>query len=98
MDLLDFPDAGGWQSWLDAHHTVRADAWLRITRRHAPNPGITIAEALDAALCYGWIDGQRKSHDDVSFLQRYRDAGQCCGLQVGGEGSRWEGRRVRAVS
>ncbi len=71
MDLLDFPDAAGWESWLEANHQERAEAWLRIAKRHSGIATITIAEALDVALCYGWIDGQRKSYDDASFLQRY---------------------------
>jgi uncharacterized protein YdeI (YjbR/CyaY-like superfamily) len=71
VDLLDFPDASGWESWLAAQHEVRAEAWLRIAKRHSGIATVTIAEALDVALCYGWIDGQRKAHDDVSFLQRY---------------------------
>jgi uncharacterized protein YdeI (YjbR/CyaY-like superfamily) len=71
MDVLDFPDAAGWESWLAAHHGARAEAWLRIAKRHSGIATITITEALDVALCYGWIDGHRKSHDDVSFLQRY---------------------------
>lgn len=71
MDVLDFADAAGWEAWLEAHHEVAADAWLRIAKRHSGIATITIAEALDVALCFGWIDGQRKAHDDVSFLQRY---------------------------
>ena len=71
MDVLEFPDAAGWESWLEAQHELRAEAWLRIAKRHSGIALVTIAEALDVALCYGWIDGQRKAHDDVSFLQRY---------------------------
>lgn len=71
MDVLDFLDATGWESWLAAQHDVRAEAWLRIAKRHSGIALVTIAEALDVALCYGWIDGQRRAHDDVSFLQRY---------------------------
>ena len=71
MDVLDFPDVARWESWLDAQHDVQAEAWLRIAKRHSGIETITIAEALDVALCYGWIDGQRRAHDDVSFLQRY---------------------------
>ncbi len=71
MDVLDFPDAAGWDAWLAAQHGVRAEAWLRIAKRHSGIATITIAEALDVALCHGWIDGQRKALDDVSFLQRY---------------------------
>jgi uncharacterized protein YdeI (YjbR/CyaY-like superfamily) len=71
VDVLDFPDAAAWESWLAAHHGIRAEAWLRIAKRHSGIATITIADALDVALCYGWIDGQRKAHDEVSFLQRY---------------------------
>ena len=71
MDLLDLTHAAGWESWLAAEHPVRAEAWLRIAKRHSGIMSVTPAEALDVALCYGWIDGQRKSLDDVSFLQRY---------------------------
>jgi uncharacterized protein YdeI (YjbR/CyaY-like superfamily) len=71
VDVLDFPDAARWESWLAAEHGVRTDVWLRIAKRHSGIAVISLAEALDVALCYGWIDGQRKAHDDVSFLQRY---------------------------
>jgi uncharacterized protein YdeI (YjbR/CyaY-like superfamily) len=71
VEVLDFPDATRWESWLAAQHGARAEAWLRIAKRNSGIATITIAEALDVALCYGWIDGQRRAHDDVSFLQRY---------------------------
>lgn len=71
MDVLDFPDAARWESWLAAQHGVRAEAWLRIAKRHSGIASVTPPEALDVALCYGWIDGQRRAHDDVSFLQRF---------------------------
>jgi uncharacterized protein YdeI (YjbR/CyaY-like superfamily) len=71
VDVLDFPDAARWESWLDAQHEEQADAWLRIAKRHSGLATIGISEALDVALCFGWIDGQRKGLDDVSFLQRY---------------------------
>ncbi|GAB3955169.1 YdeI/OmpD-associated family protein [Micromonospora vulcania] len=71
MEVLDFPDAAAWESWLVAQHEVRGEAWLRIAKRHSGISSISIADALDVALCYGWIDGQRKGLDDVSFLQRY---------------------------
>ena len=71
MDVLDFPDAARWESWLAEQHDVHAEAWLRIGKAHSGIASITITEALDVALCYGWIDGQRKALDEVSFLQRY---------------------------
>jgi uncharacterized protein YdeI (YjbR/CyaY-like superfamily) len=71
VDVLDFPDVAAWESWLEAQDGEQSEAWLRIAKRHSGISTITIADALDVALCFGWIDGQRKSHDDVSFLQRY---------------------------
>jgi uncharacterized protein YdeI (YjbR/CyaY-like superfamily) len=70
-DVLEFVDVTEWESWLEVHHQQETGAWLRIAKRQAKVPGISIEEALDGALCFGWIDGQRRSNDDVSFLQRY---------------------------
>jgi uncharacterized protein YdeI (YjbR/CyaY-like superfamily) len=71
VDALDFSDVTGWESWLQAQHGHQSGAWLRIAKRHSGLATITITQALDVALCFGWIDGQRKAHDDVSFLQRF---------------------------
>ena len=71
MDMLDLPDGVQWETWLSEHHGVRTEAWLRIAKRHSGVASLTVAEALDVALCYGWIDGQRQSYDEVSYLQRY---------------------------
>ena len=68
--ILGFPDAERWESWLAAQHGEQSEAWLRIAKRHSAIASVTTAEALDVALCYGWIDGQRRSFDDISFLQR----------------------------
>lgn len=58
------------ETWLSEHHQSKG-AWLRIFKKSADRKGITIKEALDVALCYGWIDGQRKKHDAQSYLQKY---------------------------
>jgi len=71
MDVLEFTGSAEWESWLEAHHATRAEAWLRIGKAHSGLALIPIVDALDVALCFGWIDGQRKGHDDVSYLQRY---------------------------
>jgi uncharacterized protein YdeI (YjbR/CyaY-like superfamily) len=70
-ERLDLPDAAEWEAWLAAEHGTRGEVWLRIAKRHSGVTSVTSAEALEVALCYGWIDGQRKSYDEVSFLQRY---------------------------
>jgi uncharacterized protein YdeI (YjbR/CyaY-like superfamily) len=74
VGVLDLPDAARWEAWLAAEHEVRAEAWLRIARAHSGIVSVTPAEALDVALCFGWIDGLRRACDDVSLLQRYSRA------------------------
>ena len=71
MDVLDFPDADAWSSWLEENQGDHAEAWLRIAKKNSGLNTIEISDALDVALCHGWIDGQRKGNDEVSFLQRY---------------------------
>ena len=69
--LLDLPDGAAWEAWLEEHHATAPEAWLRIAKKGSGLASLSIGEALDGALCFGWIDGQRKGLDDVSFLQRY---------------------------
>ncbi|PYI38083.1 OmdA domain containing protein [Arthrobacter psychrolactophilus] len=71
MEILEFTDAAGWADWLTDHHDQQAEAWVRIGKSHAEMHLPTIAETGELALCFGWIDGQRKSYDAVSFIQRY---------------------------
>ncbi|WP_317971492.1 YdeI/OmpD-associated family protein [Paenibacillus sp. CCS19] len=68
---IDFNNAAEWESWLGNHHNKQEDAWLRIAKKGSGVQSITIAEALDIALCYGWIDSHRKSFDQQYYLQRY---------------------------
>ena len=70
-DVLDLPDGAAWEAWLEANHDTAAEAWLRIAKKGSGLPSLSIGDALDGALCFGWIDGQRKGLDEVSFLQRY---------------------------
>ena len=71
MTLLEFSDATAWEAWLAEHHADTSEAWLRIAKRGSDIATIAIADALDVALCWGWIDGQRKGLDGLSFQQRY---------------------------
>jgi uncharacterized protein YdeI (YjbR/CyaY-like superfamily) len=64
-------DAAAWESWLADHHEVSTGTWLLIARKGSDELSVTISDALDVALCYGWIDSQRKSHDANFYLQRY---------------------------
>ncbi|MES2189441.1 MAG: YdeI/OmpD-associated family protein [Pseudomonadota bacterium] len=66
-----FANAADWTAWLKKNHASSTGVWLRIARKDAALVSLTIQQALDGALRYGWIDGQRKSLDDESYLQRY---------------------------
>ena len=59
-----------WEAWLEEYQ-AEAGIWLKIAKKGTGIPSITIAEALDSALCYGWIDGQRASFDGNYFLQKF---------------------------
>jgi uncharacterized protein YdeI (YjbR/CyaY-like superfamily) len=66
-----FRSEAAFESWLRANHARETEIWLRIYKKGAGKPTVTIAQALDVALCWGWIDGIRKALDDESYLQRY---------------------------
>lgn len=57
MGVMAFATCDEWEAWLEHHHDTAPEAWLRIARRGSTVPGLTIGDALDAALCFGWIDG-----------------------------------------
>ena len=60
-----------WERWLKRHHAIAAGVWLRMAKKASGIASIDHPEALEVALCYGWIDGQRKSDDAQYFLQRF---------------------------
>ncbi len=65
-----FADAAAWERWLE-RHPQSSGVWLKIAKKDAGIPSVTYAEALDVALCHGWIDGQKKGLDAQFFLQRF---------------------------
>jgi uncharacterized protein YdeI (YjbR/CyaY-like superfamily) len=67
---LDLPDAAAWRAWLASHHARSSGALLRIAKNGGP-PSITYAEALEVALAWGWIDGQKRALDSQAWLQRF---------------------------
>lgn len=69
--IKSFRSAAAFNTWLSKQHHKAEELWIRIFKKDSGIPTITYAEALDVVLCWGWIDGIRKSHDEVSFLQRY---------------------------
>jgi uncharacterized protein YdeI (YjbR/CyaY-like superfamily) len=71
LPLMPFESAAAWESWLEAFHAESAGVWLQIAKKATGIPTVTYAEAVEVALCYGWIDGQKASHDADYFLQRF---------------------------
>ncbi|WP_329004451.1 YdeI/OmpD-associated family protein [Kribbella sp. NBC_00709] len=65
-------DAAAWQVWLGEHHQESDGVWLVLAKKNVTTPtSLTYDEALEEALCHGWIDGQRRSRDEQTFIQRY---------------------------
>ena len=71
LPIRSFKSAREWSAWLAKNHTVSRGIVLRLTKKSAGPGHIDYAQILDAALCYGWIDGQRTSHDEKTFLQKF---------------------------
>lgn len=69
--IIAFKDATMLRGWLDENHANTDGVWLRLYKKSSNTPSVTYADALDEALCYGWIDGQKKSYDAESFLQKF---------------------------
>jgi len=69
--LTAFASATAFRSWLEAHHRDTSELVLRLFKKHASARGLTYREALDEALCYGWIDGVIRALDEDSFTQRF---------------------------
>jgi uncharacterized protein YdeI (YjbR/CyaY-like superfamily) len=71
LEVLQIADARAWDRWLDQHDESSPGVWLKIAKKSAPITTVSHAEALDAAICHGWIDGQRRGLDAQFFLQRF---------------------------
>ncbi len=69
LDELTVADADAWRAWLAEHHGDADGVWLVVAKKGTP--GVTRDEALEEALCHGWIDGQARSRDEATYLQRY---------------------------
>lgn len=69
---LTLPDVAAWRAWLDQHEDRSDGVWLVMAKKGITSPtSLGYADALQEALCSGWIDGQRKSRDENTFLQRF---------------------------
>ena len=71
VKIKTFRTEAAFESWMRKNHANASEVWLRIYKKNSGVPSITIAQALDVVLCWGWIDGLRKGFDEQSYLQRY---------------------------
>ena len=74
--IKTFENEAAFETWLAAHHDSEPEIWIKIHKKSSGLASVTPAQALDVALCWGWIDGIRKGYDERSFLQRYTPRGR----------------------
>ncbi len=74
--IRSFRSEAAFEKWLATKHDRETELWLKIHKKDSGLATVTYAEALDVALCWGWIDGIRKSFDEQSFLQRFTPRGK----------------------
>ncbi|MGH2906995.1 MAG: YdeI/OmpD-associated family protein [Solirubrobacterales bacterium] len=71
LPVTTFTDADAFETWLDANFESAAGVWIAVAKKSTGVASVSHAQALDVALCFGWIDGQRRAHDETYFLQRF---------------------------
>src|SRR5687767_3514052 len=75
LPVIEFKTAGKFEAWLRKNHDNSNGIWLKILKKDSGKKTISYAEALDVALCYGWIDGQKQAHDEQAWLQKFGPRG-----------------------
>jgi uncharacterized protein YdeI (YjbR/CyaY-like superfamily) len=71
LPLIEFADRTAWERWLQENHDDSAGLWLLLAKKGAPRATVTQAQAVEVALCFGWIDGQVGRHDEHFYKQRF---------------------------
>ena len=74
--IIAFATAVEFHQWLTRHHADHPGIWIKIAKKASGIPTVSYAEAVEEALCFGWIDGQRKTCDETSFLQKFTKRGK----------------------
>jgi len=69
--ILTFASQAEWESWLELNEGAKSGVWLRLAKKAADRPTVSYAQALESALCHGWIDGQKKAENEHYWLQRF---------------------------
>jgi uncharacterized protein YdeI (YjbR/CyaY-like superfamily) len=75
LPVLLFSADADWERWLAGHHSDAPGVWLQFAKKGCETPSVNYAQALDTALCYGWIDGQVRRMDASFYLQRFTPRG-----------------------
>src|SRR6266851_8053599 len=75
LSVMSFATWQDWEAWLNEHHADTKGVWLKIAKKGTGISSVSYAEALDSALCYGWIDGQKASFDEQYWLQKFTPRG-----------------------
>jgi len=75
LPVKPFKTPAAWEKWLASHHQKSAGIWMQIAKKDSGIASVTYQEALDVALCYGWIDGQKRPYDERTWLQRFTPRG-----------------------
>jgi uncharacterized protein YdeI (YjbR/CyaY-like superfamily) len=76
LPVAHFKNQKAWKAWISKHYSVSDGVWLRLSKKSATLKSLSYQEALEVALCYGWIDGQKKTYDEQSWLQRFSPRGR----------------------
>jgi uncharacterized protein YdeI (YjbR/CyaY-like superfamily) len=71
LPTLSFATQQDWEAWLEAHSAEAPGLWLKIAKKATGRPSVSYAQALEGALCYGWIDGQKAGLEDEHWLQMF---------------------------
>jgi uncharacterized protein YdeI (YjbR/CyaY-like superfamily) len=71
LPIIPFEDDLAWERWLEEHHAASSGVWIKTAKKKTGIATVTHAEALETAICFGWIDGQRHPYDDTYYLQRF---------------------------
>jgi uncharacterized protein YdeI (YjbR/CyaY-like superfamily) len=69
--VIAFANQQGWEKWLKANHLASPGIWMQLAKKASSTPSVTYAEAIETALCYGWIDGQKRSYNGETWLQKF---------------------------
>jgi len=75
LPIISFETQQDWEAWLKERHADTKGLWLKLAKKNTDIPSLSYAEALECALCYGWIDGQKASFDDLYWLQKFTPRG-----------------------